>query len=224
MEKLYELHSEGGSTSSWWTLHPRAMRSTSWTPPEGSTASSRTASSELLLMPTRAYLKAMTWLPMPSCARSPRLRARRSSRTPWLSSVPSRAWRRGSGAGRRVEQLLADPGTAFVLVTAPREDSIAEARFFARRLGQELDPGECARGQPPLPELCRGRCQRPVDTSSLPTSDPGAEAGPVSDPLAYEELREKPRGLPRRLCAGGALCRRSLRMRWGRPLSCGCRS
>lgn len=35
---------------------------------------------------------------------------------------------------RRVEQLLADPGTAFVLVAAPRRDSVSEARFFSERL------------------------------------------------------------------------------------------
>lgn len=37
---------------------------------------------------------------------------------------------------RRVEQLLADPGTAFVLVAAPRRDSVGEARFFSERLAE----------------------------------------------------------------------------------------
>ena len=41
---------------------------------------------------------------------------------------------------RRVEELLANPGTAFVLVTAPREDSIDEARFFAQRLSESSIP------------------------------------------------------------------------------------
>ncbi|MGO9197370.1 MAG: ArsA family ATPase [Acidimicrobiales bacterium] len=36
----------------------------------------------------------------------------------------------------RVEQLLADPGTAFVLVAAPRRDSVSEARFFSARLAE----------------------------------------------------------------------------------------
>ncbi len=35
---------------------------------------------------------------------------------------------------RRVEQLLADEGTAFVLVAAPRRDSVAEAHYFSKRL------------------------------------------------------------------------------------------
>jgi anion-transporting ArsA/GET3 family ATPase len=37
---------------------------------------------------------------------------------------------------RRVDQLLADPGTAFVLVAAPRRDSVGEARFFSERLAE----------------------------------------------------------------------------------------
>jgi len=36
----------------------------------------------------------------------------------------------------RVEELLAAPGTAFVLVASPRRDTVAEAHFFADRLGE----------------------------------------------------------------------------------------
>jgi anion-transporting ArsA/GET3 family ATPase len=41
-----------------------------------------------------------------------------------------------------VEELLAAPDTAFVLVTSPRRDALEEARFFARQLeegGQLID-------------------------------------------------------------------------------------
>jgi len=41
---------------------------------------------------------------------------------------------------RGVEALLADPGTAFVLVAAPRRDSVAEAGFFADRLAEAHQP------------------------------------------------------------------------------------
>ncbi len=37
---------------------------------------------------------------------------------------------------KRVEQLLSDEGTAFVLVAAPRRDSVSEAHFFSERLRQ----------------------------------------------------------------------------------------
>jgi anion-transporting ArsA/GET3 family ATPase len=40
----------------------------------------------------------------------------------------------------RVEQLLADPGTAFILVAAPRRDSVSEARFFSSRLSEASIP------------------------------------------------------------------------------------
>ena len=35
---------------------------------------------------------------------------------------------------RRVQDLLTDPGTAFVVVAAPRRDAVAEAAYFADRL------------------------------------------------------------------------------------------
>ncbi|MGH9169343.1 MAG: ArsA family ATPase [Acidimicrobiales bacterium] len=40
----------------------------------------------------------------------------------------------------KVEQLLEDPGTAFVLVAAPRRDSVEEATFFAERLAKAHQP------------------------------------------------------------------------------------
>ena len=41
---------------------------------------------------------------------------------------------------RRVEELLADSRTAFVLVAAPRRDSVDEARYFADRLAEAHQP------------------------------------------------------------------------------------
>ena len=35
-----------------------------------------------------------------------------------------------------VDRLLKSPETAYVLITAPRRDTVAEARYFARRLGE----------------------------------------------------------------------------------------
>lgn len=40
----------------------------------------------------------------------------------------------------RVEQLLADPGTAFVLVATPRRDSVSEAHYFSARLAEARLP------------------------------------------------------------------------------------
>jgi anion-transporting ArsA/GET3 family ATPase len=40
----------------------------------------------------------------------------------------------------RVDELLADPGTAFVLVASPRTDTVEEATFFAERLAEASIP------------------------------------------------------------------------------------
>ncbi len=75
----------------------------------------------------------------------------------------------------RVEQLLDDPGTAFVVVAAPRRDAVAEAIFFADRLRDSANRvealvanrmfpsfgtvpqalGEAAAGSAPLAALAR---------------------------------------------------------------------
>ncbi len=62
--------------------------------------------------------------------------------------------------------LLSDPGTAFVLVASPRRDTVAEAQFFADRLGESDLPVEALivnRVHPEftdsLPEAVRARAE-----------------------------------------------------------------
>jgi anion-transporting ArsA/GET3 family ATPase len=97
---------------------------------------------------------------------------------------------------RRVEDLLADPGTSFVLVVAPREDSIDESWFFARRLAEgsiavgalvvnrlfsDFGPDQAtAGGVPP---------QQATDVQSPAPALPERFGASPPDPLAYEELR-----------------------------------
>jgi anion-transporting ArsA/GET3 family ATPase len=88
---------------------------------------------------------------------------------------------------RRVEDLLANPGTAFVLVVAPREDSIDEARYFTQRL---------AEGSIPVSALIVNRLfsnfgpdQPSTDGPSPVRSPANVRDSPVPDPLAYSELR-----------------------------------
>ena len=90
---------------------------------------------QFLLLPTRASLRAFTMASQAFSRRSPRLPERTSSTTQSRSSRPSPAWRRASGSGRsHVRELLGDSSTAFVLVSAPRLDTVAEAGWFADRL------------------------------------------------------------------------------------------
>ena len=97
---------------------------------------------------------------------------------------------------RLVEDLLANPGTTFVLVVAPREDSIDEARFFTRRLAESsiavsvlvvnrlfsnFGADQPTTGRPSSVPRRDGksRVQPPAD----------ARDSPPPDPRAYEELR-----------------------------------
>jgi anion-transporting ArsA/GET3 family ATPase len=95
----------------------------------------------LLLMPTRASLKALTF--------ATQALLRTISKVAGAEIVEDAVafFRAFEGMedgfrerARRVEQLLADPGTAFVLVAAPRRDSVDEAGFFADRLAKAHQP------------------------------------------------------------------------------------
>jgi anion-transporting ArsA/GET3 family ATPase len=95
----------------------------------------------LLLMPTRASLKALTM--------AAHALLRTVSKVAGAEIVDDavaffRAFE-GMEEGfrdraRRVEQLLEDEGTAFLLVAAPRRDSVDEAHFFADRLAEAHQP------------------------------------------------------------------------------------
>jgi anion-transporting ArsA/GET3 family ATPase len=95
----------------------------------------------LLLMPTRASLKALT---MATQALLRTISKVAGSEIVEDAMAFFRAFD-GMEAGfrdraRGVEALLADPGTAVVLVAAPRRDSVAEAGFFADRLAEAHQP------------------------------------------------------------------------------------
>jgi anion-transporting ArsA/GET3 family ATPase len=95
----------------------------------------------LLLMPTRASLKALT------IATQALLRTISKVAGSEIVEDAVAFFRAFDGmeAGfrdraRGVEELLADPGTAFVLVAAPRRDSVDEAGYFADRLAEAHQP------------------------------------------------------------------------------------
>ncbi|MGD0085259.1 MAG: ArsA family ATPase [Acidimicrobiales bacterium] len=95
----------------------------------------------LLLMPTRASLKALTM------ATQALLRTISKVAGSEIVEDAVAFFRAFDGMeegfrdrARRVEELLADPGTAFVLVAVPRRDSIDEAGYFADRLAEAHQP------------------------------------------------------------------------------------
>lgn len=188
MEKLYELHSEGGFDLVVVDTPPTRHALDFVDAPRRLYSFLENRVFRLLLMPTRAYLKAMTF------AANALLRT--ISRVAGSEIVEDamtffRAFE-GMEEGfreraRRVEELLANPGTAFVLVAAPREDSIEEARFFARRLAETSIPVSALVVNRLFPNFAPDRTFS--DDSAV---DPGAGDAPKSlgeDPLAYHELR-----------------------------------
>ncbi len=89
-----------------------------------------------------------------------------------------------------VRELLADPTTAYVLVTSARPDAIAEAKFFAEKLARARYLAGCARGQSNpsplrrlLPEL-PGRGTPPVRTVWLRST---ANLAALNDVARQEE-------------------------------------
>jgi anion-transporting ArsA/GET3 family ATPase len=189
MEKLYELHSEGGFDLVVVDTPPTRHALDFLDAPRRLYSFLENRVFRLLLMPTRAYMKAMT------IAAQTLLRT--ISRVAGSEIVEDavaffRAFE-GMEEGfreraRRVEELLANPGTAFVLVVAPREDSIDEARFFARRLAESSIPVSSLvvnrlfpNFAPDPPDL---RAPPAAQLVAAPAPDPSP-----TDPLAYEELR-----------------------------------
>jgi anion-transporting ArsA/GET3 family ATPase len=136
MEKLHELYDEGGFDLIVVDTPPTRHALDFLDAPRRLTRLLDNRIFRLLMMPTRAYLK------VASVAVRAFLRTvAKVVGSEVIEDVVAffRAFE-GMEEGFRaravaVEALLADPTTAFVLVTSPRRDALEEAMFFAERLG-----------------------------------------------------------------------------------------
>jgi anion-transporting ArsA/GET3 family ATPase len=138
MEKLYELHDDGGYELIVVDTPPTRHALDFLDAPDRLLRMLDNRIFRLLMMPTRAYLR------VASVAVQTFLRT--ISRVVGSEVVDDivaffRAFE-GMEAGfrdraTRVRALLADGGAAFVLVTSPRRDAIDEASFFAQRIASE---------------------------------------------------------------------------------------
>jgi anion-transporting ArsA/GET3 family ATPase len=136
MEKLHELYDEGGFDLIVVDTPPTRHALDFLDAPRRLTRLLDNRVFQLLMMPTRAYLK------VASLAVRTFLRTiARVVGSEVIEDVVAffRAFE-GMEEGFReraqaVEALLAEPSTAFVLVTSPRRDALDEAAFFAERLG-----------------------------------------------------------------------------------------
>lgn len=141
MEKLHELHEEGGYDLIVVDTPPTRHALDFLDAPNRIVRLLDNRIFRLLMMPTRAYLR-VTTVAVQTFLRT----VSKVVGTEVIEDVVAffRAFE-GMEAGfrdraARVEQLLADAGTSFVLVTAPRRDAVEEATFFAQRLAVDELP------------------------------------------------------------------------------------
>jgi anion-transporting ArsA/GET3 family ATPase len=142
-EKLYELHSEGHFDIVVVDTPPTHNALDFIDAPGRLTRFLENRVFRLLLMPTRAYLRAV------SAATRTLLKAvaRVAGSEMVEDAVAFFQAFEGMEEGFReraahVAKLLSDPGTAFVLVASPRRDSIEEATHFAGKLSEQSIPVE----------------------------------------------------------------------------------
>jgi anion-transporting ArsA/GET3 family ATPase len=135
MEKLYELHSEGRFDLIVVDTPPTRNALDFLDAPRRLTRFLDNRIFRLLMMPTRAYLRAV------SVATQTLLRtiSKVVGGEVVADAVAFFQAFEGMEEGfrnraRRMQELLADPATAFVLVASPRRDAVDEALFFAEKL------------------------------------------------------------------------------------------
>jgi anion-transporting ArsA/GET3 family ATPase len=135
MEKLHELHDEGGFDLIVVDTPPTRHALDFLDAPRRLMRLLDNRIFRLLMVPTRAYLKVAS-----AAVRTFLRTVAKVVGSEVIEDVVAffRAFE-GMEAGFReralaVENLLADPSTAFLLVTSPRRDAMDEATFFAERL------------------------------------------------------------------------------------------
>src|SRR3954468_4831474 len=171
MEKLYELHTEGGFDLIVVDTPPTRNALDFLDAPRRLTRFLDNRIFRLLMMPTRAYMRAV------SVATQAFLRtiSKVVGTDVVKDAVAFFTAFEGMEAGFRdraqhVMDLLSDPSTAFVLVAAPRRDAVEEALFFAEKLGESHTPASALIvnrvhphfGSAPTPELERAAQRAPA--------------------------------------------------------------
>jgi len=141
VEKLYQLHQEGGFDLIVVDTPPTRRAMDFLSAPRHLTRLLDNVAIRMLVMPSRASLRAVSYV-----AQAPlRAVAKIVGAETFLDTVAFLRAFEGMEAGirsraKRVAELFAEPTTAFVLVVAPRQDAIDEGRFFAARLRESDIP------------------------------------------------------------------------------------
>jgi anion-transporting ArsA/GET3 family ATPase len=188
MEKLHELHDEGGYDLIVVDTPPTRHALDFLDAPRRLTRLLDNRIFRLLMMPTRASLK------VASAAVITFLRTvARVVGSEVINDIVAffRAFE-GMEAGFRaraqaVDRLLADPNTAFVLVTSPRRDALEEATFFADRLaanGQQVQALIVNRIHPAFGEESPAGLRTTAETLRLDGSAAAARLAALYENLA----------------------------------------
>jgi anion-transporting ArsA/GET3 family ATPase len=141
VEKLYQLHQEGGFDLIVVDTPPTRRALDFLSAPRHLTRVLDNSAIRILALPSRAYLRAVSVV-----ARAPLTAAAKVVGSELvIDAVAFVGAFEGMEVGirtraKRVVELLAEPSTAFVLVVAPRQEAVDEGRFFAARLGQDDIP------------------------------------------------------------------------------------
>ena len=141
VEKLYQLHQEGGYDLIVVDTPPTRRAIDFLNAPRHLTRLLDNPAIRVLVMPSRAYLRAVSF-----AAQAPlKAVAKIVGAETFLDTVAFLRAFEGMEAGissraKQVAELFAEPSTAFVLVVAPRQDAIDEGRFFAARLRESDIP------------------------------------------------------------------------------------
>ena len=136
MEKLHELHEEGGFDLIVVDTPPSRHALDFLDAPQRLLRLLDNRIFRLLMVPTRTGMR------IAGAAVQAFLRRSRGSSAPRSSTTSSRSSARSKGMeegfrerAKKVVELLGEPTTRFVLITSPRRDAVEEARFFAEKIG-----------------------------------------------------------------------------------------
>src|SRR6202022_4055239 len=135
MEKLYQLHDEGRFDLVVVDTPPTRNALDFLDAPRRLTRFLDNRIFRLLMMPTRAYLRAVGIATQTFLRTVSKVVGSEVVKDAVDFFTAFEGMEQGFRTrAQRVLELLSEPETAFVLVAAPRKDAVAEALFFARRL------------------------------------------------------------------------------------------
>jgi anion-transporting ArsA/GET3 family ATPase len=137
MEKLFELHDAGKYDLIVIDTPPSRHALDFLDAPRRLTRFLDNRIFRLLVMPTRAYLRAVSVATQAFVRTMSRVVGAQVVKDAVAFFAAFEGMEQGfRDRAHRVNELLSDPETSFVLIAAPRRDAVTEALYFASRLGQ----------------------------------------------------------------------------------------